>query len=152
MFKYIGGLLAVLLTTALLMSCATSGGPTTEAMIPSTSSSTTQSTNSGTTGSTAGSTATTTTGTTAPEQPPLPETETMRTVTDTGLYAAPSAEASPVVTLKKDAHIEVAEQQGDWSTVVWEENLYYIPSAHVRQLGKYLVDRKSTRLNSSHVT
>lgn len=146
MYKYISCLLVILLSTALLMSCATSDGPTTEAMVPGTSSSTTQSTSSttgstsgSTSGSTAGSTAPTTTGTTAPEQPPLLETETMRTVTNTGLYAAPNAEEAPVMTLEKDAHIEVAEQQGDWAVVVMEEEMYYIPSAHVRQLGKYLV-------------
>ena len=63
----------------------------------------------------------------------------MRTVTDTALYATTDAHSQPLVCLARNSFVDVSLIGPEWSSVVWEGDTYYIPSAHIRQKDRYLV-------------
>ncbi len=76
---------------------------------------------------------------TDPSESTAPETRTMRTVTETGLYAVQDLETAPVLSLERGARVEMVEATAEWATVLMDSQLYYIPSQHLRELGHYLV-------------
>lgn len=77
--------------------------------------------------------------TTAPTEPPLPETFPMRTVTEADIYAAPQADAQPIVTLSRDTVVDTIEIGEVWSSIVTDGEIRYIQSAMLREPDRYLV-------------
>jgi N-acetylmuramoyl-L-alanine amidase len=76
---------------------------------------------------------------TEPTEPPLPETTTMRLVTNVTVRREPSQHAKDDGVLLKDNLIQVVSYDKDWITILLGKELRYIPAGTVREPGKYLV-------------
>ncbi len=78
---------------------------------------------------------------TGPEEtePDLPETHTMRLVTDVTVRREPDAHAKDDGTLLAGNEIQVVSYDKDWITILLGTELRYIPAGTVREVGKYLV-------------
>lgn len=76
---------------------------------------------------------------TEPTEPPLPETTTMRLVTNVTVRREPSQHAKDDGVLLKDNLIQVVKYDKDWITILIGKELRYIPAGTVREPGKYLV-------------
>lgn len=68
-----------------------------------------------------------------------PETTTMRLVADVTLMREPDAHSATSGILLAGNEVEVVGFEKDWVTILIGEELRYIPSGTVRELGKYLV-------------
>ena len=72
-------------------------------------------------------------------EPPLPQTTTMRLVTNVTVRREPSQHAKDDGVLLKDNMIQVVSYEKDWITILLGKELRYIPAGTVREPGKYLV-------------
>lgn len=70
---------------------------------------------------------------------PDPVTTPMRVVTDVTARTEPSTDAPSVTTLEPGDQVEVLSSADGWSAIAFEGEACYLPTAVLREVGKYLI-------------